>query len=71
MAVASKTIVFASLSHLKPGGIPLDIVFVLGTQHDQKRDKQHEIYMAKASPSHWGPNASYIPPASVGGLRWG
>ena len=47
--------------------IPLDISFALGTQRDQKQDKQHEIYMANASPSCWGPNATYIPPACVRG----
>ena len=47
--------------------IPLDIAFGLGTQHYQKRDKQHQIYMANASPSRWGPNATYIPPTRVGG----
>ena len=29
--------------------ISLDIVFALGTQHDQKRDKQYEIYMPNAN----------------------
>ena len=31
--------------------IPLDIAFVLGTQRDQKRDKQHEIYLPNANPA--------------------
>ena len=31
--------------------IPLDIAFALGTQHNQKQDKQHEIYMPKANPA--------------------
>ena len=28
--------------------------------------KKHEIYMANASPSHWGPKATYIPLARFG-----
>ena len=28
-------------------------------------------YMPNASPSRWGPNATYIPPAHVGGWRCG
>ena len=37
----------------------------------KKVNKQHEIYMANAGPSRWGPNATYIPLARVGVLRWG
>ena len=51
--------------------IPVVIAFALGTQRDQKRDKQREIYMANARPPHWGPNAIYIPPAHVGSSRCG
>ena len=28
--------------------------------------KQHEIYMANAGPSRWGPNATYISLAGIG-----
>ena len=31
--------------------ISLDIAFALGTQRDQKQDKQHEIYMPNANPA--------------------
>ena len=27
--------------------------------------------MANASPLYWGPTATYIPPARIGGWRWG
>ena len=44
---------------------------MLGTQREGIGSKEHEIYMPNASPSHWGPNATYIPPARVGGWHWG
>ena len=51
--------------------IPLRTAFALGTQPENKWDKKHEIYMAKARTLHWAPNTTYIPLARVGVLRWG
>ena len=43
---------------------------MLADQREWNGHKQHEIYMANASPSLRVPNATYIPPARVGGWRW-
>ena len=44
----------------------METEFALVTQHKWNGHKQHEIDMANASRPHWGPNATYIPPALVG-----
>ena len=41
------------------------VIYVYPTQ--KKLHKQHEMYMANVSPNARGPNATYIPPACVGG----
>ena len=46
--------------------IPLETEFTLANQHKLNGHKQHGIYMANASPSHWGPNTTYLPPAHIG-----
>ena len=51
--------------------IALEIVFSLATQRKWKWHKQHEMYMANAKMLRWGPNATYISPACVGGWRCG
>ena len=54
-------------------GSSLLLARVAGLKSDNMNDihKQHEIYMANASPSRWGPNATYIPPALIGGWALG
>ena len=51
--------------------ISMETGFALATQHKWNQHKKHEMYIANNSPSHWGPNATYIPPARVGGWLWG
>ena len=42
--------------------IPLETAFALAVQREETGNKQHEMYVANASPSRWGPNATYVPP---------
>ena len=39
----------------------------VGYPMELSEHKQHELYMANVSPNARGPNATYIPPAHVGG----
>ena len=46
--------------------MPLETGFALGTQREGIGSKQHEMYMPNASPNARGPNATYIPPVTLG-----
>ena len=68
------------LKRKKGGGVTLKPIFhwklglgwlIFALPMRKKVHKQHEIYMANAGPSRWGPNTTYIPLARIGILRWG